>query len=323
MLEAADKEWLVRLLGSNVRFDEPMAKHTSFRIGGPADAWVQPGSETDLKKVLRWAQQKNIPYWVIGGGTNVLVKDGGIRGLVIRLGGFAGKVTWRQKGKQVRLTAGAAVPTKHLCALSLKHGWQGMNFALGIPGTLGGAVLMNAGTAHGCMADIINSVTVMMTSGETRKIDRKLLVTEYRQLILPDNVMGEDCSSALLLGVELNLNRERRERVWNEAHKMMQGRAKRQPSWRPSAGCFFKNPSQNKPAGRLIDQAGFKGRQIGGAQVSGRHANFIVNRGNASAADVLLLADKIRNAVKSLCEIDLELEVHIVGEEKTGTQEPA
>ena len=314
MLRDGDKRWLRRRLGGSVRFDEPMAGHTSFRIGGPADAWVEPESESQLKVILQWARRQNIPYLTIGGGTNLLVRDGGIRGMVIHIGRMASEVSWVRRGEAVAVSAGAGVATKRICALALRHGWQGMNFALGIPGTVGGAVLMNAGTAHGSMAGIIESVTVMTASGEKEKLQRRALNEDYRRLQLPDTPSG----TAVLTAVGLALAPGDRKRIRDQARQWMRGRSKNQPAWQPSAGCFFKNPSKDQPAGRLIDQAGLKGWRFGGAQVSSRHANFIINRGDASAQDVLAVAAKVRKAVKFQFNIDLVPEVRIVGQEKTG-----
>jgi UDP-N-acetylmuramate dehydrogenase len=321
MLESADKVWLSRLLGPNVHYEESMAKHTSFRIGGPADAFAQPESEDQLKAILEWTQAKTIAYMLIGGGTNLLVRDGGIRGLVIHLGRMNATIEWVQKQQRITVSAGAGVPTRRICARALRHGWQGMNFALGIPGTIGGAVLMNAGTARGAMADVIESVTLMTGSGDKVEWKRKQLAGTYRCLQLPDNVAHDPAAPGavpVLLSCTLALTLGNREQIRRQARRWMRERSQRQPAWQPSAGCFFKNPAQDVAAGRLIDEAGLKGFQVGGARVSPRHANFIINCGGASAADVLTLKDKIQEAVKSRFGIDLVPEVRIVGEEKTG-----
>ncbi len=318
MVEDAAKRWLREELGERVRFDEPMRQHTYFRIGGPADAWVEPQNTSQLKVILEWARNQDIPYLMIGGGSNLLVRDGGIRGLVIHLGRMAASVEWIQKGETVIVSAGAGTPTRHICALALKHGWLGMNFALGIPGTLGGAIIMNAGTAHGCMADVIEKVVVMTASGERVALQRQSLDYRYRRLRLPDTLAGTATATTVLLAAQIMLREGDRDQIRDQARQWMQGRARKQPSWQPSAGCFFKNPSDDQPAGRLIDAAGLKGVTVGDAQVSPKHANFIINRGRASAVDVLAVAAKVREAVKDRFGIDLEPEVRIVGEEKTG-----
>ncbi len=319
MLEDADKVWLRRKLGNGVRFDESMARHTYFRIGGPVDAWIEPKNEQQLGAVLEWSQRRIIPYQVIGGGTNLLVRDGGIRGLVIHLKRMADDVQWDQQGPRIIVSSSAGVPTKRICALALKNGWQGMNFALGIPGTLGGAIMMNAGTAHGCMADVVDTVAVMTASGEKVELNRRSMDHGYRKLGLPDELTGQ-ISPAVLIAARLTIGGGERKRTRHQARQWLEERSRQQPTWQPSAGCFFKNPSENQPAGRIIDEAGLKGFRVGDAQVSFRHANFIINRGNASAADVLAVAARIRETVKKRFNIDLVPEVRIVGEEKTGAQ---
>jgi UDP-N-acetylmuramate dehydrogenase len=319
MIKEKDKAWLRQVFGGAVRFDESMERHTYFRIGGPADAWVEPENEPQLGALLEWARHNAIPYLLVGGGTNLLVRDGGIRGLVIHLGRLLADVHWWQpQGATVIVSAGAGVPTRRICALALRHAWQGMNFALGIPGTLGGAIIMNAGTARGCMADVVEEVTMMSSAGEKVALDRRSLNFDYRRLRLPKQLSDRVSSSAVLTAARLILHRGDREKIRHQARQLMRGRSKTQPTWQPSAGCFFKNPSKDQAAGRLIDQAGLKGLRVGDAQVSLRHANFIINRGKASAEDVLAVAARVRETVKDRFDIDLLPEVCVVGEEKTG-----
>ncbi len=316
MLDPSAIDWLRRHFGASARFDEPMALHTSFRIGGPADALVAPETEAELERLIKWSRQTGIAYEVIGGGTNLLVKDGGIRGLVIQLERLDPTARWQQSGKRILLTAGAGMPTKRVCALALKQGWRGMNFALGIPGTLGGAVWMNAGTALGWMADRLVSITVLSGEGERVLLMRDQIGGQYRRRQLPASLEGGRGRPAILLNAQLELAVGDRDVLRRNAMQLMRNRARRQPSWQPSAGCFFKNPSADRPAGALIDAAGFKGRRQGDAQVSSRHANFILNCGQATAEDVLRLTQEIRAEVRSRFNIDLEPEVRIVGEEK-------
>ncbi len=322
MLDAAAIAWLQRRFASTVRFDEPMARHTSFKIGGPADALVAPEKEEQLERLIQWTRKADIPYMAIGGGTNLLVKDGGIRGLVIQLDRLAATANWRQDGKKIFLTAGAGMPTKRVCTLALKQGWRGMNFALGIPGSLGGAVWMNAGTALGCMADRLASITLISGEGEKVQLPRNQIGSQYRQLQLPASLLGDPGRPAILLAAELELTVGHRDDIRREAMQLMQARARRLPSWQPSVGCFFKNPSPEQPAGALIDAAGLKGHRVGDAKISSRHANFILNCGNATAEDVLGLMTRIRDAVRSRFNIDLNPEVRIVGEEKDNAQKP-
>ena len=319
MLDDDARQWLSNLLGPAVRFNETLAKHTTFRIGGPADAFAEPEHESQLTQVIQWAQHNKIPWWVMGGGSNLLVRDHGIRGVVIRLSAMT-DVQWEVEHSAVHLTAGAGLPTKQMCALALRYGWRGMNFALGIPGTLGGAILMNAGTAQGCMADVLTAVTVITAAGKKRRVTRDQLQFQYRGLQWPGSVEDKK-RQAIVLAAELKLAMADRDNIRRQARGLMQARVQRQGKRRPCAGSFFKNPSTDLPAGRLIDQAGLKGVRIGDAQVSRRHANFIVNRGHATAEEVLRLMDRIQKRVKAEFGIDLTPEVCIVGQE-AGAQKP-
>lgn len=293
-----------------------MDRHTSFRIGGPADALVQPESEEQLREIVQWTQQTQTPYLVIGGGTNLLVRDGGIRGLVIHLGRLAGQITWQLQATQVRVRAGAAVPTRRICRVALQQGWQGINFALGIPGTLGGAILMNAGTAQGAMADVLEAVTMMTATGEIVQVGRDAIQAQYRHLKLPADVLAGKAGAGILLAGQLQLTLGDRKAIRAQARQLIKLRVQRQPEWHPSAGCFFKNPSAERPAGRLIDEAGLKGMRVGDAQISPRHANFIVNLGRASSEEVLALAAQVKERIKNQTGVLLTPEVRIVGEEK-------
>jgi UDP-N-acetylmuramate dehydrogenase len=322
MLNPDAKEWLRRLLGPNVRFDEPLSRHTSLRIGGPADALVRPESEAQLKALLQWARETRTPYFVIGSGTNLLVRDGGIRGLVIHLERVAGALEWKVRGERVHIRAGAAVPTRRICRIALQQGWRGFNFALGIPGTLGGAVLMNAGTAHGAMADVLEAVTVMLPAGEIVRLTRDAIQARYRHLILPADVMESASGPGILMAADLGLAVGERAAIRIEARRLMARRARGQSVQKPSAGCFFRNPSARQPAGRLIDEAGLKGARVGDAQVSRRHANFIVNLGRASAQEVLALAARVQERVRIHAGVLLTPEVCIVGEEEANPEEP-
>ncbi|MEJ2659628.1 MAG: UDP-N-acetylmuramate dehydrogenase [Desulfobacteraceae bacterium] len=322
MLDPGAKEWLHRLLGSNVRFDEPLARHTSLRIGGPADALVRPESEAQLKALLQWARETRTPYFVIGAGTNLLVRDGGIRGLVIHLARVAGTLDWETQGGQVHVRAGAAIPTRRICRVALQQGWRGFNFALGIPGTLGGAVLMNAGTAHGAMADVLEAVTFMLPAGAKVRLTRDTIEARYRHLILPAEVMESTTGPGILLAADLALALGERTVIRHQARKLMARRVKGQSAKEASAGCFFRNPSDRQPAGRLIDAAGLKGMRVGDAQVSHRHANFIINLGRASAKEVLALAAQVQERVRIHSGVLLTPEVRIVGEEETNPEKP-
>ena len=316
MIEPEDKQWMRDLYGPRVKFNAPLAGYTSFRLGGPADVLVEPLNQGELKAIVLWAGQTKTPYLVLGGGTNVLVKDGGVRGLVIAMGPHWSDLKWHRQGERIRVSASAGTPTRRICRLALKHGWDGVNFALGIPGTLGGAILMNAGTRSGCMAEILHSATIMTAEGEAVTIDREAIDAGYRRILLPAHLCGSPDAPSVLVSAALSLRTGDSGQIRSQAVAMMRSRASRQPTWKPSAGCVFKNPSGEMPAGRLIESAGLKGKMIGGAQISSRHANFIVNAGGATARDVLSLISEIKNEVLVRHGVSLELEVRIVGQEK-------
>lgn len=308
-LDMQARKRLAELMGDSVRFDEPMARHTSFRIGGPADALAEPSSPEQLRQLVQWTSEHGIYRTIIGGGTNLLVKDSGIRGVVVRLNRMASGPTWKVIDRRVLLTAGAGLPTKSLCALALRNGWQGANFALGIPGLLGGAVSMNAGTAIGNMSDITNSITLLTARGRSVRLAARDLIWGYRCCRLPSTI-GAD---AVIVEVDLALTKGDKTTLKRQARELMKKRAAGQPLGEPSAGSIFKNPSKEQPAGRLIDAAGLKGQWVGQAQVSMKHANFIVNRGGASADDVIQLIDLIQTTVSKRFSIELTPEVRIVG----------
>lgn len=288
-----------------------MARHTSFRIGGPADALVEPLDESQLRQVIQWAHAQHIPFMVLGGGTNLLVRDGGIRGVVLRLSRMAAGIEWHRNAEKIMIRAGAGVQTRRLCRLALGQGWRGMNFALGIPGSLGGAVMMNAGTTGGCMRDVLCALTLLTTEGRHVELGASQIRSDYRRLLLPATAGPAPIVLAVKLTLEMAADRGQ---LRAEAQRLMRGRAGRQPARWANAGCFFKNPSPQHPAGRLIDAAGLKGVMVGQAQVSPQHANFIVNLGGATAGEVLTLVDKIQTAVWQRYRIWLEPEVRIVGE---------
>lgn len=309
------KHWLKTQFGAGVCFDEPMHRHTYYHIGGPADAMVRPDTTASLIALIKWCFNSGIPYRVMGNGSNVLVKDGGIRGVVIDLGACANHITvCDSAGKEVRVNAGAGVKLQRLCRYALDRGLGGMNFALGIPGTVGGALRMNAGTVSGSMADVVKAVRFLHFSGESITLTGDQLVFGYRKMAVKDDSssMGEnsvilECTIALYPGDGAALK--------IEAESLLEKRRATQPGEEKSAGCFFKNPASGPAAGRLIDEAGLKGHCVGGAQVSLCHANFIVNKADATAADVIGLMRHIQQCVWEKFNINLEPEVEVIGDE--------
>jgi UDP-N-acetylmuramate--L-alanine ligase/UDP-N-acetylenolpyruvoylglucosamine reductase len=286
---------------SVVRLDEPLAKRTTLRVGGPADFFVEPASEADLAAGLRFCAARRLPFIVIGRGSNLLVRDGGIRGVVISLAhsNFSGVEVVGD-----RLHCGAGAKLKTLAVEAKRQGLAGLEFLEGIPGTLGGALRMNAGAMGSWICDVLDVLRVMDYSGQVRELPASEVQFEYRGCpLFRDHI----ALSAVLKGAPMP-----REVIEERMNSFSQRRWETQPA-APSAGCIFKNPRE-VPAGKLIDELGLKGRRIGGAAVSEVHANFIVNEGDASAADVLRLIELIKQEAKSTRGIELETEVEILGE---------
>ncbi len=312
-LTADFKYWLQKSFGHRVKFNEPMARHTSLRVGGPAGAFIMPAALSELKVLIHKARQRQIPYYIAGGGTNLLVKDGGMPGIVIYLARYFDAIRLTDQSPQgVTVSALAGARTQHLCRFALKNGFDGMNFALGIPGTIGGAIMMNAGTHLGSMQDVLFSVKLIMPNGEIQHLERKNLTFGYRQLKLKNGGLHRQRPAAVLKG-SFSLKYSEKRRLNREAVGILKQRKRSQPTALPNAGCFFKNPKKGKSAGELIELAGLKGKKIGDAQISVKHGNFIVNTGRASAADILKLMEIAKETVSTMFNIDLQNEVIIVG----------
>jgi UDP-N-acetylmuramate dehydrogenase len=312
----ADKKWLTDHFGSQVAFGEPMSRHTTFGIGGPADALLTVRTDHQLRDLVRWARDRGLPFMILGAGSNLLVRDGGIRGLVLKLAN--GFESMRQDSEShpdggVEIIAGAGVLVRKLGKYALDHGLAGLNFALGIPGTVGGALRMNAGAWGACMADTTNSVSLLNQHGDMVTMGRARLHFSYRGLNLEEG--------GIILGAEFLLERSDRESLRQEALDMQRKRRLTQPLSLPSAGSMFRNPSADVSAGELIDKAGLKGLRKGGAEVSTKHANFIVNKEDAKASDVLALMGRVQDMVFDRFAVHLEPEVRIIGQE-AGSQEP-
>ncbi|MDQ1331321.1 MAG: UDP-N-acetylenolpyruvoylglucosamine reductase [Thermodesulfobacteriota bacterium] len=314
LLDQDSRNRLMNMLGSCVAFDEPMSRHTYFRVGGPAEAFTVPESLEQLTEIIIWSGNKGIPYIVIGDGSNLLVKDNGIPGIVILITKCLSGISCSGKDTEpVLVTAMAGVKAQALCRYAIREGLSGMNFALGIPGTVGGAIMMNAGTSYGAVSDILVSVNVMISSGEMLKIAKDEMVFSYRNLSWNKSLTDRGKGAPIIIDGSFRLRRSDPSLLEKEAGEIMKKRRENQPSDKPSAGCFFKNPPAGKTAGQLIDMAGLKGTRIGGAEISAKHANFIVNSGKASASDILALMRLVQQKVSDRFGIILEPEVKIVG----------
>ncbi|MCD4804167.1 MAG: UDP-N-acetylmuramate dehydrogenase [Desulfobacterales bacterium] len=315
MLDSDSKIWLESRFKNSVRFDESMSKHTSLRVGGAADAFVMPEKPEELVEIIRWCRQNDIPCLVIGDGTNLLVKDSGIRGIVIVLTKCLRSITKRDMGRNgIIVTALAGARMQALCSFAVKNGLKGMNFAIGIPGTVGGGIMMNAGTAHGTIKGVLDSIKILLPDGHTKIIMKENLDFEYRKLTLKDEVKKVNKRQPIIMGGCFYLHPSDPKELQKDAEEILKARKERQPSGSPGAGCFFKNPLSGKTAGELIDLAGLKGKSIGGAEISLKHANFIINRGRASASDILAIIELVQETVSKKFNINLEPEVKIVGQ---------
>jgi len=293
-----------------IRKNEPLSRHTSFRIGGPADMLAFPADREDLVSLVRQIRKKGIPFFVLGGGTNLLVRDGGFRGVVVsleRLDVIRIEREYRSVGGSFAIiSAEAGAPLSRLHVFSLEQGLTGLEFATGIPGSVGGAVGMNAGTSLGETGDVIESVSLITPDGDLVSRGRQDMGFGYRTTNIPD---GHIVAEAKFV-----LRRGDREQVRELVRELQEQRRERQPWGAPNAGSIFKNPHEAS-AGKLIEEAKLKGRRVGDAQVSEKHANFIVNLGHATAKDVLELMEIVKRGVLDAHGVRLEPEIKIIGED--------
>lgn len=296
-------EVLKQKMPGHVYCAEPMKKHTSFKIGGPADILVQPQNADGLSQALAAARDYEVPVTILGNGSNVLVRDKGIRGLVIQLGNAL--KSFRQEGERLYFGAGYSL------ALASRKAWEcglsGMEFAVGIPGSIGGAVYMNAGAYNGEMKCVVESVRVMDMNGNTAELTAEDLQFGYRKTSLQQ-------SGYIITEVCLKMQPGNKADIKAMMDDFSSRRISKQPLEMPSAGSMFKRPP-GYFAGTLIEQAGLKGYTVGGAQVSTKHAGFVVNCGNATAADVLQLIADVRRIIMEKAGVELHPEVLVIGEE--------
>lgn len=294
-------ELIARVTGETlVRRDEPMAKHTTLRAGGPADVYVEPATEADLAAVLRYCDEQKVKFFVVGRGSNLLVRDAGFRGVVICL---AQPAFSRIEITGEKMFCGAGARLKHVAVEARRNGLSGLEFLEGIPGSIGGALRMNAGAMTSATFDVVQLVRVMDFAGEVRELTPDRMAVEYRSC---DTLKTHVALAAVLRGKPDSV-----ESIAQRMSSYSQKRWASQPA-APSAGCAFKNPP-TMPAGRLIDELGLKGTRVGGAVVSQEHGNFIINDQQATAQDVLDLIALLKAKVKAATGIDLHTEVEIIG----------
>jgi UDP-N-acetylmuramate dehydrogenase len=282
-----------------VRFNAPLKEYTSFHIGGPADVLVEPADVEDVVRLATQTHEQKLPIFVLG-GTNLLIQDKGIRGVVVSLAKL--RAIKDEPGSVVYAEGGVGMPT--LIGHAIRRSLAGLEWAAGIPGTVAGCVVMNAGTRLGEMKDSVKAVRIVSPKGAVMDSPAEAIEFGYRRAALPPGIV---------VGVWLQLKQGVRADIEKVVKDYLRYRRNTQPLTLPSAGCVFKNP-QNDSAGRVVEAAGLKGASVGDAQVSTKHANFIVNQGNASAKDVLSLIKKVRAQVARTIGVKLELELKVVGQ---------
>ena len=287
---------------AKIQKDEPMKKHTTFRIGGPADYFIMPSNEKELAEAVRVCRKFLIPIYIVGNGSNLLVGDKGFRGAIIQL--FKSMGTFQVEGNQITAQAGCSLA--QIANAALDAALTGFEFAAGIPGTLGGAVVMNAGAYGGEMKDVLVEATVLDTEGNVRTLKNEELELGYRHSIVKEK-------NYIVLEAVIELKKGSADSIKAVMDDLKEKRVSKQPLDRPSAGSTFKRP-EGHFAGKLIMDAGLRGFQVGGAQVSEKHCGFVVNAGGATAEDVLNLVKAVQKKVQDEFGILLETEIKFLGE---------
>lgn len=287
----------------SILIDEPMSRHTTFRVGGPADFFVTPKAKEEVRDVIRICKEAGVPYYIIGNGSNLLVSDAGYRGVIVQIYKEMNEV--KVEGDLVKAQAGALL--SGIAAKALGAELSGFEFASGIPGTIGGACVMNAGAYGGEMKDVLESVTVLTGEGKIIELGRNELELGYRTSVIAKK-------GYIVLGAVLKLERGDGEKIKTYMDELKEKRVTKQPLEYPSAGSTFKRP-EGYFAGKLIEDAGLRGFQVGGAQVSEKHCGFVINRDHATAADIMELMRQVQIRVKENSGVDLEPEVKRLGDE--------
>lgn len=299
------QERLQGVIKGRVLVEEPLSAHTYFRIGGPAEVMAYPAGLEDLKTLLKVARDEAVPVLILGGGSNMLVLDEGVRGLVINL-----SRTFLELGASgEQIGCGASVRTSRLLALSARSSLTGLEGLTGVPGTVGGAIKGNAGTPLGAIVDHLDWIHLVNSLGEERHLTLEELGAGYRRCALP--------AGAVIVEACFTLRRGRATEIRRTISTLLVRRNLMQPVEVRSAGCIFKNPPEDF-AGRLVEQVGLKGLRRGNAQISEKHGNFIVNLGGATAAEVLWLIERARAEVMAKAGVALELEIQVVGSPVAG-----
>ena len=307
-MTAANSIKLSEEIKGEILYSVPLSQYTSFGVGGPVDFLVFPTDLEDLQKTLRWCRQQRVTYFILGNGTNLLVRDGGVRGMAISLSrGWGGISELERREKDGLIHAGAGESLGRLVEFSREKSLAGMEWAAGIPGTVGGALFMNAGAFRGEMKDGLYSLQLMDPEGTVMEKGKEELSFSYRSLELK--------KGWIILGGKFRLPIGNTQAIRSRMEEILQKRVAKQPLHLPSAGSVFRNPSR-VAAGKLIEQVGLRGTRLRDAQISEKHANFIVNLGKARARDILTLADWAREKVFEEKGVKLEMEIQVIGEDE-------
>lgn len=287
---------------NNILLNEPMKNHVYFKVGGPADMMVIPNTIEEIIQLVNYCRENKVPYFIIGNGSNLLVKDGGIRGVIIKLTSLTDIEV-----KEDKVIAQCGAQLKDVSREALNHGLTGFEFACGIPGSIGGAVFMNAGAYDGEMSFVIDMITALDDKGNVIEISKEKLELGYRTSIIMKR-------GYVVLSVQLKLKQGEVKSIDERIRELTKRREERQPLEYPSAGSTFKRP-EGYFAGKLIQDSGLKGKSIGGAAVSEKHSGFIINKGNATAKDILDLIAHVQDTVKKNFDVELHTEIRIIGED--------
>lgn len=295
---------LIENLGNeNVKINEPMKNHTSFKIGGPVDILVTPETYEQVQYVIKHSKDNKIPYFIMGNGSNLLVRDGGIRGLVIKFCKLN-----KIRVEENRIIAQSGVLLSKVSNVAARNNLEGFEFASGIPGSIGGALTMNAGAYNGEVSQVVEGALVLGKYGEILNLSKEELELGYRASSILKN-------GYVVLEAVLKLKVGDSKSIYNRIKELTEKRKTKQPLEYPSAGSTFKRP-QGYFAAKLIEESGLKGANVGDAEVSEKHSGFIINKGNASAKDILNLINIVQNTVKDKFDVELYTEVLIIGEDK-------
>ncbi len=302
-MNEAVKQKFCQVLGKEqVLFEEPMKSHTTFRIGGPAEVFIMPKSVKQVQMAVKICQEEQIPYFILGNGSNLLVSDRGYRGVIIQMDRNMGEI--QVEGTEIQAAAGALLSS--IAVAARRESLTGFEFAGGIPGTLGGAVVMNAGAYGGEMKDVLKEVTVMDGDGKIFTLPASELEMGYRTSIIKT-------AGYLVLSARITLSRGKEEDIKARTRELSEMRTQKQPLDYPSAGSTFKRP-EGYFAGKLIMDSGLRGYSVGGAMVSEKHCGFVINKGNATAEDVVSLMKHVTEVVQEKYGVTLEPEVKFLGE---------